>query len=82
MGDDVYVKNDKSKYRGRERYKVVKIFEKTGEMWAIIQKINDKFMAKEYEVKLAEIFSAGELESTSAEYQLLEQMNRSLCHEL
>ena len=60
VGDDVYMKNDKSKYRGRERYKVVKIFEKTGEMWAIIQKINDKFMAKEYEVKLAEIFSASQ----------------------
>ena len=25
-------------------------------MWAVIQKINDKFMAKEYVVKLAEIF--------------------------
>ena len=58
VGDDVFVKNDKSKYRGREKYKVTKLFEINEERWAIIQKINEKFMSKEYEVKLTEIFLA------------------------
>ena len=56
IGDDVYVKEDKSKQRGREKYKVVKLFEKKDEKWAVVQKNNSKFMAKEYEVKVAEIF--------------------------
>ena len=56
IGDDVYVKHDKSKQRGRESYKVVKLFDRNDENWATIQKNSSKFMSKEYEVKIAEIF--------------------------
>ena len=56
IGDDVYLKVDKSKNRGREKYKVTKMFERDGEQWAVLQKSNNKFMAKEYEVKISEIF--------------------------
>ena len=58
IGDDVYVKNDKSKQRAREKYKVVKLFREGDEEWAILQKNNSKFMAKEYKVKIAEVFPA------------------------
>ena len=60
VGVDVYVKNDRSKLRGREKYKVIKLFDKENEEWAIIQKNNSKFMVKEYEVKKAEIFPVSE----------------------
>ena len=56
VGDDVYLKDDKTKMRGREKYKIVKMFSKSDENWAILQKSNLKFMAKEYEVKITEIF--------------------------
>ena len=56
IGDDVYVKHDKSKQRGRESYKVVKLFDEKDENWATLQKNSSKFMSKEYDVKIAEIF--------------------------
>ena len=54
-GDNVYLKSDKSKLRGREMYKVIRLFQKNNEPWAILQKCESKFMAKEYDVKCAEI---------------------------
>ena len=56
IGDNVFLKSDKSKLRGRENYKVVRLFKKNEEEWAVIQKCESKFMSKEYEVKLSEIF--------------------------
>ena len=56
VGDDVYLKDDRTKGRGREKYKIVKMFSKLDDNWAILQKSNTKFMAKEYEVKISEIF--------------------------
>merc|ERR1711888_85050 len=56
LGDNVFLKNDKSKLRGRENYKVVKIFMKDGENWAKLQKSETQFRSKEYLVKWAEIF--------------------------
>ena len=56
IGDDVYLKVDKSKHRGREKYKITKMFDRNNEKFAVLQKSNTKFMAKEYEVKIAEIF--------------------------
>ena len=56
VGDYVYLKDDKTKVRGREKYKIVKMFSKLDEKWAILQKSNTKFMAKEYEAKITEIF--------------------------
>ena len=56
IGDNVFLKSDKSKLRGREMYKIVKLFQKNDENWAIVQKCESKFMSKEYEVKFSEIF--------------------------
>ena len=56
IGDNVFLKSDKSKLRGREIYKIVRLFCKNEEKWAIIQKCESKFMSKEYEVKFSEIF--------------------------
>merc|ERR1711942_241353 len=56
VGDDVFLKADKSKLRGREAYKVINLFQKNGEKWASIQKCESKFMSKEYIVKVSEIF--------------------------
>ena len=67
IGDDVLVKNDESKYRGRERYKVVRLFDRNHERWAAVQKMNDKFMSREYEVKLSEIFLASKRSVISKE---------------
>ena len=56
IGDDVYLKVDKSKNRGREKYKITKLLDRDNEKWAVLQKSNTKFMAKEYDVKISEIF--------------------------
>ena len=56
LGDNVFLKNDKSKLRGREVYKVVEVFVKDDENWAKLQKSETQFRSKEYLVKCAEIF--------------------------
>ena len=56
VGDNVFLKADKSKLRGREAYKVTKLFQKNEEEWATILKCENKFMSKEYLVKTSEIF--------------------------
>ena len=56
VGQNVFLKSDKSKLRAREMHKVTKLFEKNDELWAIIQKCDLKFMSKEYAVKISEIF--------------------------
>ena len=56
VGDNVFLKSDKSELRGREAYKVIRLFQKNEEDWAIIQKCESKFMSKEYEVKFSENF--------------------------
>ena len=60
VGDNVFLKTDKSKLRGREVYKVTDLFQKNEENWAIIQKCETKFMSKEYKVKISEIFKLPE----------------------
>ena len=37
VGDNVFLKADKSKLRGRESYKLIKLFQKNEEEWATIQ---------------------------------------------
>ena len=61
VGDNVFLKSDKSKLRGREAYKIITLFKKNEEEWATIQKCETKFMSKEYEVKLSEIFKTQEV---------------------
>ena len=56
VGDNVYLKSGKSKLRGREMFKIVDLFQKNGEHWAVLQKCEQKFMTKRYEVKWSEIF--------------------------
>ena len=56
VGDNVFLKSDKSKLRGREAYKITNLFQKNCEDWATIQKCETKFMSKEYQVKFSEIF--------------------------
>ena len=85
IGDDVYVKEDKSKQRARETYKVVKLFKKGDEKWAILQKNSSKFMAKEYEVKIAEIFPVSKKKLYTYSYKDVElsddRKNESGVHE-
>ena len=56
VGNNVFFKNDKSKLRGREMYKIIELFIKDDEPWAKIQKTESQFRAKSYEVKTDEIF--------------------------
>ena len=55
IGDNVFLRNDKSKVRGREMYKITDIYLKDQESWAKVQKCESQFRAKDYEVKLSEI---------------------------
>ena len=54
VGDLVYVKHDKSKHKIRDRF----IVTKTEGINATLQKINDKFMSKEYIVPLTRSYAA------------------------
>ena len=56
IGDNIFLKNDKSKLRGREMYKVVDIYTFNEEQWAKLQKTENQFRAKRYDVKCSEIF--------------------------
>ena len=56
VGENVFLKSDKSKLRAREMYKITKIFQENNENWAMVQKCDSKFMSKEYKVKFSEIF--------------------------
>ena len=56
VGNNVFLKNDRSKLRGREMYKVIELFLKNDESWAKIQKAETQFRAKTYEVKTEEIY--------------------------
>ena len=55
VGHNVFLKNDKSKMRARELYKVIQTYVENGEPWAIIQKHNSQFRMKKYKVKTAEL---------------------------
>ena len=55
IGHNVFLKNDKSKLKARQLYKIVDIYSKNDEPWATIQKHESQFRSKKYEVKLSEI---------------------------
>ena len=55
IGHNVFLKNDKSKLKARQMYRIVDIYTKKDEAWATIQKHDTQFRAKKYEVKLSEI---------------------------
>jgi hypothetical protein len=54
VGNLVYVKDEGSKHKARDRYIIVKLDEK----YASIQKFGDKFMARQYQVPLSQLFPA------------------------
>ena len=56
IGHNVFLKNDKTKLKARELYKVVELFEKNDEPWAVVQKHDSQFRLKKYNVKLDELF--------------------------
>ena len=55
IGHNVFLKNDKSKLKARQLYRIVDIYSKGNEPWATIQKHESQFRSKKYEVKLSEI---------------------------
>ena len=55
IGGNVLLKQDKTKLKPRQPYKIVDIFEKNGENWAVIQKHDSQFRAKQYKAKFNEI---------------------------
>ena len=55
IGHNVYLKSDKSKLRAREVYKVVDLFKRDDEFWAVVQKHNSQFRLKKYKIKEAEL---------------------------
>ena len=65
VGDNVFIMQDKSKLRGRELYKIIKRFQEDNEEWAIICKCENKFMSKEYKVKLTELMPAFSITETT-----------------
>ena len=56
IGEDVYVKSDKSKLRGRETYKITQLFFKKGETWATIKKITPNSWQNSMMLKLQKYF--------------------------
>ena len=55
IGQNVLLKTGRNKLKGRDLYKITKLYNKEGETWATIQKTEDQFRSKEYEVKTAEL---------------------------
>lgn len=55
IGHNVFIKQDRSKLKARELYKVIDTFIENGEHWATIQKHNTQFRMKKYKVKTAEL---------------------------
>ena len=55
IGQNVMLRNGKTKVKGREMYKITDIFERDNEYWARIQKHESQFRSKEYEAKFTEI---------------------------
>ena len=55
VGQNVFIKNDKSKLKQRSPHIITKLKRKKDGEWAVVQKNDSQFRAKEYEVKLQEI---------------------------
>ena len=48
IGDNVYLKRDASKLKGREMFKVTEMFSENGESWVTVQKAENQFRNNEY----------------------------------
>ena len=56
VGDNVFLKNDKNKLRGREMYKVIEVFSCNDEKWAKLIKSEKQLRKKTYDSKVSELF--------------------------
>ena len=66
IGDNVFLRNDRSKVRGREMYKVTDVYIKDEEPWLKLQKSENQFRAKTYDVKESEIIPATSFKSVTS----------------
>ena len=55
IGNNVFIKNDKSKLKPRELYIVVDIHEEKNQTWVIVQKCSSQFRSKQYKMKPSEL---------------------------
>ena len=55
VGDQVFIRNDLTKLRGREQYKVVELKNEDDIDWAVLQKSDSQLRSKRYKLKLTEI---------------------------
>ena len=55
VGQNVMLREGKSKTKGRELFKVIKLYMKDDELWATVLKAESQLRAKEYEVKSSEL---------------------------
>ena len=56
IGLNVYLKNDKSKLKARQMYKIIEIFDKDNEKWITIQKHDSQFRQKSIRLKFLKPF--------------------------
>ena len=56
IGDNVFLKNDRNKLRGREMYKVIEVFSCNNEKWAKLLKSEKQLRKKTYDAKVSELF--------------------------
>ena len=55
LGQNVLLKHDRSKLKGRDLYRIIKLYDKEGEAWATVQKTENQLRNKEYDMKTAEL---------------------------
>ena len=55
IGNNVFIKNEKSKLKPRELYIVVDVYDENDETWIIVQKCSSQFRSKQYKLKPSEL---------------------------
>lgn len=74
VGMNVFLKNDKTKLKARQLYKVIEVFDKDNEAWITVQKHDSQFRVKKYHLKVSEVFplpgqTVNDIEDSSSEPQ-------------
>ena len=83
VGDLVFMRNGMNKLKGREMFRILDIYFTAGESWAKLQKNEDQFRSKSYDVKLSEIipikgFSKGQSQMQNAGEVLTKCSNKDI----
>ena len=78
VGDLVFLRNGKNKLKGREMFRIIHTYRQEGETWAKLQKNEDQFRSKSYDVKIAEVipikgFSTNQSSLPNSEDVLIKQ---------